>query len=222
MRRLVCAILILAWAHVASAQWIEAPKPLRQFGPGTLGDIGSRGQNPSLYAESDPVTSAHELTHGLNSDMRQSYPGCNCFYVLHGYAAVLAEPGVSLNDVALAIPHEHRGRGYKDYLIDSQKDRGWVVFMGERMRCVGHTEPLYVFDELSAYLNGARVAVELNLSSRFRESFSSALEFAWYAHYLLGILPKDYDAKPFRAVLAYQIKRCKALQDIGIQRGWLH
>ena len=208
MRRLVCAILILAWAHVASAQWIEAPKPLRQFGPGTLGDIGSRGQNPSLYADSDPVTSAHELTHGLNSDMRQSYPGCNCFYVLHGYAAVLAEPRVTLNRLSRVIPAERRGRGYRLYLIEQQ--RYW------------NNEPLYVFDEFSAYLNGARVAVELNLSSRFRESFGSALEFAWYAHYMLGILPKDYDANPFRAVLAYQIKRCKALQHIGIQRGWLH
>lgn len=203
------AMVLFLWAatRVACGQWVRAPEPRRQSTGGHLGDIVSRVGSPGTYTDSDLVTTAHESTHGYNSDLRQIYgSGMNCFYVLNGYAAVVAEPRTTLAAIAARVPPEKRGRNFQLYLVSQRR--------------YGNSEPLYLLDELSAYLNGATVAAELNIPDRFRDSFASSVEFVTYAHVLLNTVPPDYDATPLRNVIRHQIARCLLLREFAINRGW--
>ena len=206
MSKTLYAIAVFFCASIASGQWIEAPAIRAPSSGGYLGDIISRCSSPGTYMDADRVTSAHECTHGVNSDLRQRYPGCNCFYVLNGHAAVVAEPAITIGQVASAVPANERGRNFQLYLVQQRRD--W------------DRQPLYLFDEMSAYLNGASVAYELGIADRFRDSFTSAVEFTDYGRTLLRLAPRNYDARPLRAVLAYQIKRCQLLREWSIRRGW--
>jgi hypothetical protein len=51
--------------------------------------------------EKDLMNWTHELTHQVNSDLRQQHPGCNCFYVFNdrylvGASAAILELAASL------------------------------------------------------------------------------------------------------------------------------
>ena len=212
MSRLVAIICLcgLLWRAVSEGQWVDAPAARRSVQrQGHLGDIISRVGRPATYMEADPVTSAHECTHGINSDMRQQMvtKGFNCFYLLEGRAAVVMEPRVTLATIAAKVPPSMRARGYRLYLIDQQ--RYW------------NNEPLYILDELSAYLNGATVAAQLGIQDRFCDSFQSTCEFLWYAYVLRDNLPADYDAEPLKSVIKYQTSRYNSLENFGVKREWI-
>ena len=111
-----------------------------------LGDIESRMPAGHIYRDSDQITWAHETTHGLNSRWRQHF-NKPCFYVLSGRLCTLTHPTIRLSDVASAVPQSLRGNGYQLYL--RQMQQYW------------NNEPLYIFDEWTAYSNGAATIIDL-------------------------------------------------------------
>lgn len=59
----------------------------------------------NTYKDSDPITWAHESTHGINSAVRNRYgPGYNAFYIGDGRAVVLPEPNIRKSSVDQFIP----------------------------------------------------------------------------------------------------------------------
>lgn len=121
--------------------------------PPTLRDIASRlPKDGRQYRYENLVTWAHEATHGVNAEIKNSYreqhgyPPVNGFYCLEGRGVVLDELRTTLRQVAQSVPASLRGSKYH-YLIESQD--AW------------NAQPLFIFDEWVAYYNGAVVAREL-------------------------------------------------------------
>jgi hypothetical protein len=142
---------------------------------GFLGDIESHLPNNHPYKSNDKITWAHEGTHGINARIRNSLGSSyNAMYVFQNLAFVAKEPNFKLADVAKTVPTELIGDGYQLYLVNQQ--RYW------------NNQPLYVFDELSAYVNGTSVGIELNVEyNRVEHSFSKVLEFLGYSFVLLQL-----------------------------------
>lgn len=140
-----------------------------------LGDIESRMPRGHIYQfPDDLITWAHETTHGLNSKIRNDNrpPGIktNAFYLLDGKGLVMIEPpGLRLSDVAPLIPRNLRGRIYQLYMIDQQ--RWW------------NNEPLYMWDEWVAYMNGTFTRTDLGIESR-AETVEYMWEMAVYGSYV--------------------------------------
>jgi len=155
--------------------WIDV-QPIRTVNiPGFLGDIESHLKAGHPYKDRDLITWAHEGTHGINSNIRNGYSRYGVAYVLHNTAFVSPEPDFKLSVVADAVPLHLRGISYNLYLISQQ--RYW------------NDQPLYILDELSAYLNGTKVGVEQHVRQRRIEfSFSKTLEFFGYSLILREIM----------------------------------
>jgi hypothetical protein len=157
--------------------------------PGYLGDIESHLNPGHPYKDSDPITWGHEGTHGVNSLLRQNFPGNNGFYTLDDNCFIAPEPNFKLRDVAKRVPRELRHDGYQLYLV--QQQRWW------------NDSPLYVFDELSSYFNGTMVGVEISRDggnidrSRLVYSFEKIIEFLGYAEAVLDLANQDEDLVDF-------------------------
>lgn len=177
----VLAILSLAASIASSVEvvgWCNVT-PIRsvtRYGP-IHNEVESR--MPEEYARKyrDPscARSAHELAHALNSRLRNQAGGTgkkNAFYCVGGTAMILPEPKIRLSEVV------RRGEN-KVALALSDWDK-----------C-----PLYLCDELSAYLIGTRGYLQY---SRVTEAATS-LRFA-------------------NEVYGY----CKRLQELCRQQGYPH
>jgi len=142
---------------------------------GLLGDIESHLYDGHPFKNRDKVTWAHEGTHGINASIRNKYNGHNnAAYVLNDQAFLLDEPNFTLRDVADAVPQELRGSGYGLYLVSQQ--RWW------------NDHPLYVYDELAAYLNSTRIGMDVNADyDRVLYSFRKTIEFLGYARILIDV-----------------------------------
>jgi hypothetical protein len=118
-------------------------------------------------------TDLHENTHTLHSELRNKYGNkYNAMYRGDGSAFILLEPQVTLATIAVAIPQPLRGMSYNLYLV--QQQRWW------------NQQPLYLIDELGAYLSGSR-----HPNSEFSD-YLQAMEFVIYNFYLIKIVPFDY------------------------------
>jgi hypothetical protein len=158
-----------------------------------IADLQSHLSNPGLYTDSDLVTTAHETTHGVNSELRQQY-GKPCFYALNGKVLSLPhELDTTLSQVAASVPEELRGRGFRLYLIEQQKY--W------------QNQPSYILDELSAYTNGAECSRQRQVDAHGEIDF--AVECLGYA----AVLAKLTGDKDVRAIFLYQAKRLEKLSD---------
>jgi hypothetical protein len=94
--------------------WLSAVSVARHL-PGQYGD---------RYYSDDPITHAHETTHGINSHLTNQHRGSAGdygFYVGGGRAVVLAGPRVTLSQVAALIPESLHGSRYQLYCIEQQK-----------------------------------------------------------------------------------------------------
>jgi hypothetical protein len=158
-----------------------------------LEDLQSHCSNPGTYLDPDPVTSCHELTHGVNSDLRQKHSK-PCFYALNNkFLSLPKELDTTLSSVAEEVPQELRGRIFNLYLV--QQQRYW------------QNEPSYLFDELAAYTNGAECANQLGINDHGETAF--AVEMLGYCAILVK-MTGDKDAKD---ILLYQAKRLEKLSD---------
>ena len=146
------------------------------------------------YYSSDPDTYAHEATHGLNACIRNNYNNTgevvNGFYLLEGNAIVVREPHIKKSQVARYIPDTLKNmdgtKRYNTYIV------GQTSF---------ESNPLYIFDEWSAYTNGALEAIDQFKTKNYQTSAillgGGALEFMMYAT-SLGLAISELDPGYFK------------------------
>jgi hypothetical protein len=148
-----------------SIGWVDYP-PMRQVSNNTvLSDIESHLPKNNIYTARDTINQVHEGTHGINSILRQKYRS-PAFYCLNNKAFVFSgELDGTISSVAARIPIALRGEVYDLYLVKQQKD--W------------NNRPSYLFDELTAYINGSVAWEQLGKKER-SETIKYALELAIY------------------------------------------
>jgi len=119
---------------------------------------------------SSKITSAHEVTHRCNSDIRNEAGGnVNGFYVGNDRAIVIPEPNTKKSDCAQYIPESLRGGRYSLYITGQQE---W------------NNQPLYIFDEFVAYTNDVWAAIMLKRLENYVEQgviIDGPVEFISYA-----------------------------------------
>ena len=162
----------------------------------------------------DRITWAHEVTHGINSHLRNylnvTGKKANGFYLMKDRFTLVVEPtAVLLANVGPVVPASLRGSRYQTYLVDQVS--GW------------NDMPTYVFDEWVAYTNGSEVGVELATSgswTTWRDGVAGTLEFTIYA-LALGLAVETLDPTyfkgyaNFREFLAWNTERAMNLYRAG-------
>lgn len=139
---------------------------------GLLGDIDSQLQQGHIYSHPDRMIWAHETTHGINSRLRLGLHSPNGYYLLGGLSfSISSPPGLTLSQVAQAVPQNRRGRIYKLYMLDPQHD---VPNLGKGSNW--NDTPLYVMDEMVAYTNDILVGLELYPNSKITEMNGGAYQ----------------------------------------------
>lgn len=114
---------------------------------------------------SDKISSAHEVTHCINSDVRNAAGGnVNAFYHMRDRAIVLPEPKCRKSDAVEFIPQSLRFSRYSTYVSGQSEWDG---------------QPLYLWDEWTAYLNGAITGIDLDARKELsRDEYGSDWVFA--------------------------------------------
>lgn len=180
---------------------------VRQSGiPGVLGDIHDHAPADRLRHYLNPrdlTNEGHELLHYVNSTLRIKRNGNPSFYLGGNRAFTFAKTTkVRLIDVARAVPQHQRNYLYRLYVL--QQSSAW------------NDEPLYLFDEATAYLAGCRVALDKQgpnsyNEERFRASLANGrqvLNFCKSLVNLIETLEPDYvdlDAlKSFLVLLEFE------------------
>lgn len=186
-------LLIWLVASVSMAGWEDCP-PLRErkgYVP-ALADVECHLEKPNEFYSSDQGTFTHEGTHGVNAQIRFGRGGFNAFYVLGNRCMVLREPNVTLSTLANSI--KVRGKAF------------WYLQRG-----VWDNQPLYVLDELTAYINGCQAYLELGKGADYAHSRDYAWDLLRYARILAEIVRRrqpDYvDQKHLDEYLDYCERR---------------
>ena len=177
-------------------------------GSKSANDIDSHMPAENIYRDPDPITSAHEQTHGINSYIRQQCGGrANAFYTLNNFVFIVREPNLRKGQVCAYVPTELRGDVWGLYMAGQQE---W------------DDRPLYICDEWTAYINGAMVGKELGkVGNRSMEhDVRHCVEFAGYASALLVAIERHDPAYPDREKLqefvAYNLKRTLKLTEPAV------
>lgn len=138
--------------------FMNYPKKHSIFGGQTLfADIVNHCENYQTYMEpGSKITSAHECTHGCNSDIRNATKGrVNGFYVGGDRAIVVPEPNCKKSSCIPFISASLRSARYDMYVVGAQS---W------------EDSPLYIFDEWTAYVNGYWAGITLKRLEGYTES----------------------------------------------------
>ena len=131
----------------------------------------------TTYQDSNKETHGHETTHGINSHLRNYHnktgAKANGFYLLKDRAFIIPEPKIKKSHAASYIPSSLRGFRYSTYVSGQS---AW------------DNEPLYLFDEWVAYINGGKVGVARHKAGLYKTQggwttgvVDGALEFTPYA-----------------------------------------
>lgn len=188
----------LAWPTLTGAPGsglltIDLPPLRNQTAPGdVLTDIVSHlpDEFGNTYYDSDLVTWGHETSHGISSHVRNTENNtgrkANGFYVTGNKAVVVVEPKIKKHQVQDFVPASLRGSRFALYVTGQT---AW------------DDTPLYILDEFNAYVNGAKVGVDLYQKGLWtqgsRDAVEGALEFSVYA-LALGRAVQAYDPEYFR------------------------
>jgi hypothetical protein len=190
--KLFALILILFCCSTAVAEsgWHRVPAVSQtNISAPMLADILSHVSPGEIHRSSDLVEEAHETTHSLNNRIRASFGGwtggVNAFYVGDGYAMVLREPRIRKSQVAATVPQSLRGQWFGLYVAGNQAWDG---------------QPLYLLDEMTAYINGAIVGSQVN-SDQMRHQLNCSFEFVGYAGALLDTVDRLDPNYPDRKLL---------------------
>lgn len=177
-------------------------------------DIESHIQAGHVYRGDNPITSVHETTHGINSNLRQVYSragktvehegralfcslsGINAFYVLQNRAAIILEPSTTVSAAAAAVPKSLQARTFNLYMV--QQARSW------------NDTPLYVFDEWVAYTNGSACRVDLRMADR-ADTVESMFHFNVYA--VCVAMVSRSDDPQVKGFIGWNLKRSMELYD---------
>lgn len=164
--------ILLLIVSSARAEWVTIPSYRQSNISGALGDIFDHTPpkldiEPSLYHDDiDKITSAHETTHLIHARLKIARKK-DTFYLLKNRAFSTTSPKITLKQVADSVPEDKRGKVYGLYLVEQQK------YWNDR--------PLYIIDELVAYINGTIVGLEINDIRRAKDSFNKVEEMWVYA-----------------------------------------
>ncbi len=148
------------------AAWGPVLTDIQNHLPPSYGDM--------YWFEDSYMTAGHETTHGINSDIRNNHNDtggrANGFYVLENRGVVVQEPNIRKADALPFIPQALQGSRHQLYMIEQT---AW------------DDTPTYVFDEWTAYINGAMVGVdevERNIyRGQWTDGVYGALEFVVYS-----------------------------------------
>lgn len=155
---------------------------------GTIyGEVLSYSENTPFGNEHGRPTNVHETAHGIASELTNKYRKISNnnrlrgFYYGNGKGIILQSPNLKISEVSHYIPEKFRGYRFKLYFVDQLKYWDDV--------------PLYILDEWTAYIWGARCAVEdYNIKNieTGSDSVSGSFEFSLYTLGLcLAIIEKD-------------------------------
>jgi hypothetical protein len=201
-----------------SVMWMNFPKQKTSnnshYGP-VLTDIvehlptkyGSRYNDRSLN------TTGHETSHGISSELRNYHASgrnMNGFYCLNDKAAFIANPNITIAQIAQRVPQSLRLGRYRTYLIEQRKDWNDV--------------PTYLLDEFNAYVNGAEVSIDQykhgNKPTEHTDDIISPVEFSYYALAMCKTIdevdPNYVGKEQFKEFVAYNIRRVARLYKEGI------
>ena len=109
--------------------------------PAILADVDCHVPDPSYWQSDDIGNWCHEGTHGVNARIRQEHGNRPGIYLGGDVAILLNHPKTTIASIAEKVPESFRGFEYQTYCV-GQVD-SW------------NDEPLYLWDEWSAYCNGA-------------------------------------------------------------------
>jgi hypothetical protein len=133
------------------------------------------------YRDSNKITWAHETTHGLQANIRNSNVGPgrpkNAFYWLQGRAILCVEPTFRMQTYADLVPVAVRGQIYRQYMVSQR--RWW------------DDRPLYPWDEWTAYANGSVARHELGIEEGSSEVTFMLEMLVYSAHVLIHIGDSD-------------------------------
>jgi hypothetical protein len=169
-------------------QLIDVPK-YRSIEDDTIyGDVLSHSEKTPFGNAHGRATNVHETAHGISSELTNKYyknysSKIEGLYYGNGKGIILESPQLKINEVSAYIPEKFRSYRFQLYFIDQLKY--WNDY------------PLYILDEWTAYIWGARCAVEdyktKNIDTK-ADSVSGSLEFSLYTMGLcLAIKAKDND-----------------------------
>lgn len=175
-------------------------------------------QAPAHYRVGDVCTQVHESTHWANSQLRLRHRGGG-YYVTGGQflwvPQTLTQP--TLGQIAQRI--RYRGRMFDLYLQQARHPLRPQP-MGPGMLLKGHDDdPLFLFDELAAYTNGAAEAMRYP-GQGYADRVQGALEMAHYAAVCYHSIPASYaHREELRRIWLYQAARVDALARQAQQTG---
>lgn len=110
----------------------------------------------NFIEKNSKITSAHECSHGIANTIRNTAGGhVNAFYLGQDRAIVIPEPNIKKSDVAQYIPSQLRSSRFVLYISGQTS---W------------NDNPLYVYDEFIAYINGAWAGIDLKRQENYIES----------------------------------------------------
>lgn len=175
-------------------------KPLEGQHPPILKELYSRVDDPHRFRDptdpTDLVTWTHELSHGASNQVWNK-KGKHGIYLLDGKGVILSHPDITMEQVALAIPVEKRGKIYKLYLVDQR--RWW------------NDSPIYICDEWVAYTHGAIAHKQMGWKDRRKDTYQSARELEVYVREMLKVIKQrdpDYpEMAELQQFVEYQAKR---------------
>ncbi len=208
----------------AALDFVDFPDQKNASGSG-WGDVLTDIENHlpasygTTYRDSDAITHGHETTHGINSHLRNHHGPdgvkVNGFYVGDDRAVILEEPGIRKQDVAPYVPASLQESRYRMYISNRES---WSMAWDD--------QPLYVFDEWTAYTNGSQVGVDQASHGQWRggwrDGMMGTIEFTVYSFALAqAVAEKDPDYfssnDNFRAFIAFQAERAMTTYREGAQ-----
>lgn len=150
------------------------------------------------YYSDDKGTYAHESLHGVaasirNSSMINRSRKMNAFYLLQNRFVQVAEPRVQKSKVGSFVPPSLREYNYTLYVTGNP---AW------------DNEPLYIYDEWSAYIYGIFSVLELLKRGLYRSMSDANIAFAQLEMAVYGIAlmmaVEKYDSAYFQSEVSFK------------------
>jgi hypothetical protein len=210
---------IILWLSLVSAAnaepaWWTCP-PLRSpHSQGMIADLEDHCASPAVYRDSDVTIYAHELTHGVNSDIRQRVNPATpegvrapfaAFYVLNNRCLVLHTPNCTLADVCKRCDWH---------------GSLWWTMTGQQHGIAGgaslQNQPLWICDEMIAYTHGAMMGMIIH-DHNVKYDVIHAREMSYYAHRLVRTIeeldPSYCDLDKLAAFISWNDDRIDSLGE---------
>lgn len=154
------------------------------------GYVFVEGKKISKMSESSG-TIAHELTHGINSYLRETKRGFSGFFVPYQGALFLKNTQAKRIHLARFIPKELRGiegtggrfHEYVETASGREPEAGTYFDPTSGKKLWGESDVFYLWDEWNAYLNGGRAYLESEqiFGNRESDGLTGPAEFLVYA-----------------------------------------